>query len=842
MTCLQLHLRKNVAMGSFIKSFYFLVMKICLPYLFILLGVVAFAQGEANIWYFGINAGLDFNSNPPTTLLDLNVGSMFSSEGCSSISDSDGNLLFFTNGEKVWNKNHQIMINGNDLAGHNSATQSSAIIPFPGTYNFIKNRFDKYFLVTLDEYNSQNPSIVKNGVRFSEIDMTLDNELGDVTLNKNTHLFGTTTTEKVCVVPHSNGCDFWVICKVVDSADFYVYRISTNGFNTTPIISTTSFFVDARPGQMKVAPNNKLLSYVVPPSSIYAGFYVFNFDNSTGIITEKFADTTTNANQYGTAFSPDSKVLYKCGGSKIYQYDVTTTTNEDFIASKITFTSATSGLLSMQLGPDGKIYITRPILNSSSNGLGVINNPNTLGSDFNYVAEQQSLGGRFSLAGLPNQLNDLLPYNKITIGDEDCTTVKVALENNTNIYTYSWTLAYANNPENIISTSAESSPTFNIPNLDEDYSISCSIVSECYNRTFELLFSPTNLNYTTPTFNFSTDTYCQNQPPSSLPLISVEGIVGTWLPGTIDTSFAGTFPYTFQPNQGQCATNVVISITINPLHSINFPDTSICEGDIITFPNTNNMSGTWIPVNVSNTISNTYTFTPDVECAISSEWNVTINQKESVYFADTTICAGEIVTFPVTNNLTGTWSPSTISNAQNAVYTFTPNGTCVQSTNWQLKVAEKLTNLQISVFNNKTIVANVENATDLLLYQLDNGVFQSSNVFENVKNGCHIINVTDLKGCTALSSSIFVFDYPKFFTPNEDGYNDYWKIDLENSTTTLHIFDRYGKFLKQLRQNENGWDGTYNGQKLPATDYWFVLKYEECGVSKTFKSHFSLKR
>lgn len=327
-------------MGSFANKYFSIIVKTYRPYLFILFSVSVFAQGEANIWYFGIDAGLNFNTNPPSPLLDLPAG-MFSSEGCSTISDGNGNLLFYSNGEKVWNKLHQVMANGADLAGHNSSTQSSAIIPYPGTYNFTENRFDKYFLVTLDEYIANPNSSENKGVRYSEIDMTMDNGFGAVTSNKNIPLFGTTTTEKVCVVPHSNGCDFWVICKVVDSADFYVYHISSNGFNTAPIISTTSFFVDARPGQMKASSNNKLLSYVVPPNSIFSGFYVFNFDNSTGIITEKFADNTQFENQYGTAFSPDSKVVYKCAGNKIYQYDVTTVTNDDFIASKIVFTSAT---------------------------------------------------------------------------------------------------------------------------------------------------------------------------------------------------------------------------------------------------------------------------------------------------------------------------------------------------------------------------------------------------------------------------------------------------------------------------------------------------------------------
>ncbi len=827
-------------MGSFINH-YFLVLKYFVFYSLVFLCTSTFAQGEPNIWYFGVNAGLNFNTNPPTPLVDMPPGN-FSSEGSSTISDNNGNLLFYSNGEKVWNKLHQVMVNGTDLAGHNSSTQSSAIIPYPGTFNSVENRFDKYFLVTLDEYIASPNPIDDKGVRFSEIDMTSDNGLGAVTLNKNIYLFGTITTEKVCVVPHSNGCDFWVICKVVDSNEFYTYRITTSGFNTTPVISTISFFVDARPGQMKVSPDNKLISYVVPPNSTYSGFYVFNFDNSTGLITEKFADTTPNENQYGTAFSPDSKVVYKCAGSKIYQYDASKTTNADFIASKIIFTSATSGLLSMQLAPDGKIYIARPIFNPTSNGLGVINNPNVLGSDSNYLAEQQSLGGRFSLGGLPNQLNNLSPYNTIIVQNEDCNSVQLALENNNNIYNYSWSIANANNPQTLISTSIEANPTFNFPNPNEVYIIKCSIVSECYRTTYNLLFTPTNLNFATPTFNLSTSTYCENQTPNALPLTSIEGISGSWLPNTISTSYEGTYPYIFTPDQDQCANNIIVNITIKPLQSITFTDKIICEGDVISFPNTNNMSGTWLPVNVSNTISTTYTFTPNAECAISSEWNVTINQKERVYFTDTTICSGETVAFPATNNLTGSWSPNTISTAQNAVYTFTPNGNCVASTTWQVTVAEKLTNLEISIINDKTIVANVENATDLLIYQLDNGIFQSSNVFENVTNGCHTVNVTDLKGCTALSSSVFVFDYPRFFTPNEDGYNDFWKIEFENASTKIFIFDRYGKLLKQLRQNENGWDGTYNGQKLPATDYWFILEYEECGVLQIFKSHFSLKR
>uniref|UniRef100_UPI0037C14152 T9SS type B sorting domain-containing protein n=1 Tax=Flavobacterium sp. TaxID=239 RepID=UPI0037C14152 len=86
---------------------------------------------------------------------------------------------------------------------------------------------------------------------------------------------------------------------------------------------------------------------------------------------------------------------------------------------------------------------------------------------------------------------------------------------------------------------------------------------------------------------------------------------------------------------------------------------------------------------------------------------------------------------------------------------------------------------------------------------------------------------------------------PTYFTPNGDGINDTWNIvGLNQANAKLYIFDRYGKLLKQLSPTDTsqGWDGTYNQQLLPSTDYWFTLDYTENGVAKQFKAHFSLNR
>jgi len=131
-------------------------------------------------------------------------------------------------------------------------------------------------------------------------------------------------------------------------------------------------------------------------------------------------------------------------------------------------------------------------------------------------------------------------------------------------------------------------------------------------------------------------------------------------------------------------------------------------------------------------------------------------------------------------------------------------------------------------------------------YSIDGGLWQESNVFEDVSLGEHIITVRDLNGCGIGSDTVIVLDYPKYFTPNGDGFNDTWNITgiSTQPTARIFIYDRFGKLLKQLSPTGIGWNGTFNGANLPASDYWFTVQYLEPsdGALKQFKAHFSLKR
>jgi large repetitive protein len=145
----------------------------------------------------------------------------------------------------------------------------------------------------------------------------------------------------------------------------------------------------------------------------------------------------------------------------------------------------------------------------------------------------------------------------------------------------------------------------------------------------------------------------------------------------------------------------------------------------------------------------------------------------------------------------------------------------------------------------QTITVNITSGISEYLYQLNEGPFQESNVFNIYLGGIYTITVKDKNGCNDFVFKVEAYNFPRFFTPNSDGYNDFWNItEIPNpATSTIFIFDRMGKFLKQISPTGEGWDGTFVGKPMPATDYWFVLKYEDVsGIQKEFKSHFALKR
>ena len=366
----------------------------------------------------------------------------------------------------------------------------------------------------------------------------------------------------------------------------------------------------------------------------------------------------------------------------------------------------------------------------------------------------------------------------------------------------------------------------------------------------------------TPTFGTIPATFCQFSIPTQLPTQSTNEIpiLGIWNPESINTTVVGETTYTFIPNAGQCVTAQPIQITINIDETIvsDFAELpSLCVGDaapILLTQAPNGVLGVWTPNTVSNSTSGDYIFTPTTNlCYATQTLHVEVKSQKQPNFADLSVCSNNptITLQQISpNGISGKWTPSTINYNASGTYIFTPNtGQCAGSQTITISVDQPvLVNLTYTVsdaFSDNQIITVIPSPAGYYLYKLDNGSFQSSAIFTNISTGFHSIEVMDIDGCSAVTviKDILAINYPKFFSPNGDGYNDSWTIKyLDKKTTKLRIFDRYGKLLFDVKNLNYGWDGTYNGKLMPATDYWFTVEYFEDNISKLFRSHFSLIR
>ena len=172
---------------------------------------------------------------------------------------------------------------------------------------------------------------------------------------------------------------------------------------------------------------------------------------------------------------------------------------------------------------------------------------------------------------------------------------------------------------------------------------------------------------------------------------------------------------------------------------------------------------------------------------------------------------------------------------------------CVNSSIFEVIVSEAATFEFTEVLNfsdPNSITVTIRSGIGDYRYQLDNGPLQTSNFFNYVTLGYHTITVVDLNGCSEITRDVLVINAQKFITPNNDNYFDTWNISgIETLPgSIIYVFDRFGKLLKTLTHNSGGWDGTYRGYEMPATDYWFLAKIKTPNKQFEYKGHFSLKR
>jgi gliding motility-associated-like protein len=258
------------------------------------------------------------------------------------------------------------------------------------------------------------------------------------------------------------------------------------------------------------------------------------------------------------------------------------------------------------------------------------------------------------------------------------------------------------------------------------------------------------------------------------------------------------------PTNSNCKATLTIPFKVNPLPILTLTDTELICSDDPTFTKV-------IDAGLLN---------PSTSSNFTYEWyfNGTLLNGATNY--NLTINTAGIYSVDVTNN-NGCTKTRTI--------TVTASNSAVIDV---IEVTDFSENNTIQVF-----------ATGLgdYVYSLNGIDYQDSPIFSNIPIGTYILYIKDLKGCDLTTETIYVMGVPKFFTPNGDGYNDFWTIINYNpiEPVKVNIFDRYGKLLNQFNPKNNSWDGKYNGQVLPATDYWFAIEFDS---GRLVKGHFSLLR
>jgi hypothetical protein len=341
---------------------------------------ISHAQNQNNFWVYGYQAGINFNTNPPSYEGGFAIQA---SEGAASVADPiTGELLFYTDGVTVWNASNNPMPNGTGLLGSSSgelsSTTAAVICEKPGSNN-------QYYLITVDEQYSN------GGLRYSVVDMTLNGGLGDIVAGQKNIAIFSTNAEKACIVPNAAADGFWLLAHDSPGDTFYAFAITAAGINTTPVATTLGGTHGNGAGFMKFSPQ---FDRVAIANLFFQDAEVFDFDNSTGTLSNpiilSLPTVGAAGGAYGIEFSCSGNLLYVTDGSNLFQYDLTLGNASAIMAGAFSVLSNVFSCYGLQLGPDRKIYV-------SNGALDVINNPDVPGAGCNYqpnaIPNQETGGG-----------------------------------------------------------------------------------------------------------------------------------------------------------------------------------------------------------------------------------------------------------------------------------------------------------------------------------------------------------------------------------------------------------------------------------------------------------------
>ncbi len=731
------------------------------------------AQKYGNVWQFGNQIGLDFNGCNPVVVTGNNTGF----EGCSTIADSTGQLLFYTNSDKVWDKLHNLMPNG-DLLFTGGSLSQVIIIPKPLS-------IDLFYIITTDLQANGNFTL-----EYHEVDMALNGGLGDV-LSSNNVLSELTITEQIAATYHSNGIDIWLMTHEYGTSNFYAFLVTSTGISSTPTISNigpshvacTSNF-NAR-GEIKFSPDGNKLAFNGngiggnDPSNVLA---LFDFDNETGLVSNPI-NLPFSRGEFGLSFSPDNSKLYGSTWKAfsftlndynyLYQFDLSSGIPSTIINSRQVIDSMQVGSNygTLKIGPDGKIYVRR----TNSAYIGIINSPNLFGAECNYDQNGIFVGNQNNQYGLNNYI-EYVEYIQNEVVSEATLDESYALCPGGQIAlgvieeegaTYLWSTGATTAQIEVVNTGPL---TLTVTTID-----GCSFILQ----TQVVQAPPPVLTISGPEFICLNDT--------AVITASVNDYEGTftWLDGTIGPEFtalsAGNNTVSFVSTEG-CSTSETFMLPLGTVPEIEIngfagwcPDlpatleamSTEAEG-IFSWSN-----GTIGSITAADTIGLfTVTFTPVAGCETSASILVFLDVP-IVLAQDTTLCDGDFL---------------------------------------------------ILQFDSPNANVSWPGLSDSASVRLD----ETGTYLVEATNNCGSIAVTVEVGERDCTCPTII---PNVFTPNGDGLNDVFEIAMECDPLnySLSVFNRWGREVFQTSQYTDFWQGNSSidkGNEAAEGVYFYVLSYQ----------------
>ncbi|WP_374552350.1 T9SS type B sorting domain-containing protein [Flavobacterium sp.] len=879
-----------------------------------------FSQNETNHWYFGKNAGINFGNGEVEILEN---GTMVTPAGCSSISDDQGNLMFYTNGQTVWNRNHQIMTNGNGLSGEIDGIQSAIIVPKPNDYS-------TYYIFYIRENTQSTPVYLLPGIYYSEVKFNTQNPLGYITSNKDIRIAEISSTSRIAAIHHPVSDTIRVVCLtkpdpvfgyIVPEGEFIfrIFNVSSSGVNTTPEIRAINENL-GKLGAMKFAPDGSYLAFA---DNANQKIYFYSYDNESINFQHFFTLPTIPAfgvflNPYGIEFSQDSKNFYYTGGDYIVQFPFTNLGGMEPVDS---FLIPTLEPGSIQLARNGKIYVAQGNLSNPINHLGVINNPEKIGEECNYSSSNIQFNNASSTKGLPTFVASYL-RSRIIPSKDDCVDVafsfeldayrpiisvlwdfgdgttstdfnpthlfntpgtnkvsaRIVMDNNQAVTLYKKVVAYPLpdlEPNQTLSQCDIDGDNFSVFNLKNVKDLAGDVNSE-YEYTFYHSLNDANndinqiqdyqhyTNVTNPEEVFVkivspkgcvtiTNFFIQNYQANTMPIRNMYVCENS---DSIENNSQGQFNLGLKENDIRDELGIPSDFTITFYANQVDAQTEINPLDkYYTSPTTS----IWVRIedeshNCFGVVSFNAVVNSNINLNIESHYTICDPSMQPPLKID----GGNGMTSWTWKNENGTivstqrfFQPIEPGNYSITVTKFENGLTCSTSKTFSVSKSTNPEFDEVIADDGEVFVSVSGNSTYEFAID-DFNFFGSGNSYNfiGVGAGVHTIYVKDINNCEkTISTEVYLMNIPKYFTPNEDGINDNWKIKGLSkefySSAEIVIFDRYGNILYKMdmQQNQFGWSGIKNEKKMPATDYWYTLTLIDIDGKQTIKKgHFSLIR